>query len=93
MSGFTDSKHRLILSREKVHQIPEVQETQQRSSGDSGESKITAKFETSAYSSAKRSHKSSDTARESMLETPMSEGPIPFQIHKTQVSGFLQQSA
>ena len=45
MSGVVENKHKLILNREKVHQIPEVRESLQRSSGDSGESRVTAKFE------------------------------------------------
>ena len=47
MSGFAESKQRLFLSREKVHQIPEVREISHRSSGDSDESRPTAKFESS----------------------------------------------
>ena len=43
MSGVVENKHKLILNR--VHQIPEVHESLQRSSGDSGESRVTAKFE------------------------------------------------
>ena len=45
MSGVVENKHKLILNREKVHLIPEVRESLQRSSGDSGESRPTAKFE------------------------------------------------
>ena len=43
MSGVVENKHKLILNR--VHQIPEVHESLQRSSGDSGDSRPTAKFE------------------------------------------------
>ena len=88
MSGNAENKHRLILSREKVHQIPEVHEILQRSSDESGESKPTAKFESSAHDSTKRGYYH-ESARESMLDTPMSEEPIPFLRQKTQVSGFL----
>lgn len=45
MSGVTVNKNRLIINREKVHQIPEVHESLQRSSGESGGSQATAKFE------------------------------------------------
>ena len=45
MSGVVENKHKLILNREKVHQIPEVHESLQRSSGESGGSQATAKFE------------------------------------------------
>ena len=79
MSGFAGSKHRLIHSWEKVHQIPELKEILHRSSGDSGESRPTAKFESSAYGSANRVHQH-ESARESMLDTPMSEEPIPLLI-------------